>query len=152
MTSQTNNPTTDESLLAAIAHFFGLLLAFIVWVTQKDKSRFVRFQSIQAMAFDLLVYGVMLLLIGLAMCLIFGVLAIGVGDIALFGSQGNPTAEPVRTVIALLAATPLLFPLIFLPLSGLIFIFRLIAAIQSWQGKNYHYPGLGKWVEAKLSE
>jgi len=151
MTYQTYTPTSDESLLAAISHFFGLLVALIVWVTQKDKSRFVRFQAVQAMAYDLVVDVVMLAFVGLIMLLIFGVLVLGVGNIAIFGNQGNPTAEPVRIVVALLAATPLLIPMIFVPLAGIFFIFRVIATIQTLLGKNYHYPWLGRWVEVRLS-
>ncbi len=151
MTGQDVATTSDESLFAAISHFFGLLVAFIVYVTQKDKSRFVRFQSVQAMVYDLVVGVFMLVLVGLFVFVIFGMLALGVGDLAIFGSPGNPTAEPVRNLVALLAATPLLIPCILIPISILLFIFRLIATIQTFLGKNYHYPWLGNWLEAKLS-
>lgn len=147
MTEQASTPTSDESLMAAISHFFGWLVALIVWATQKDKSPFVRFQAIQALAFDLITTVVVFLLVGCMMVTILGVLGLGIGDIAILGSQGNPTTEPVRTVIALMTAVPLLIPCIFVPITGLIFIARLIATIQTFQGKDFHYPWLGALVE-----
>lgn len=150
MTSQPITPTSDERLMAAISHFFGLLVALIVWVTQKDKSRFVRFQAIQAMAFDLIVSVVMLLAVGLVMLTVFGVLALGVGDIAVFGGQGNPTTEPVRTLVAWMAAIPFLIPCLLIPIAAIIFLARLIATIQTFQGKDFHYPWLGATVEHSL--
>ncbi len=150
MNNQAISPTSDENLLAAISHFFGLLAAFIVWVTQKDKSRFVRFQSIQAMAFDVSVSIMMFVFAGLLMAFVFIVLAVGVGDVAIFGSQANPTVEPVRTVEALLVAVPFLFPCILIPIALVFFVFRLIATIQTFQGKDYHYPWLGALVERSM--
>lgn len=39
--------SSDERLMAAVSHLFGLLVAIIVWATQKEKSIFVRFQAVQ---------------------------------------------------------------------------------------------------------
>ncbi len=150
MTDQAVTPTSDESIFAAISHFFGLLVALIVWATQKDKSRFVRFQSIQAMAFDLVMYAVLFVVAGLLAVLIFGVLAVGIADLAIFGTQGNPASEPIGVVVALMTATPLFNPFVMLVISGIFFFIRLIATIQTAQGKNFHYPWLGAWVQKRL--
>jgi uncharacterized Tic20 family protein len=147
MLQQSLAPTSDEGLMAAISHFFGVLMALIVWATQKDKSRFVRFQAIQAMVFDLVVTFIVFLEVGCMMVLIFGVMALGIGDIALIGSQNNPTAEPFRSLIALMTAVPFLIPCIIIPFSIIIFVARLIATIQTFQGKDFHYPWLGRLVE-----
>ncbi|MFZ0531554.1 MAG: DUF4870 domain-containing protein [Anaerolineales bacterium] len=147
MTEQPLAPTSDESLLAAISHFFGLLVALIVWATQKDKSRYVRFQAVQAMVFDLVVSVIVLLAVGCMIVLIFGVLALGIGDFALIGSQSNPTVEPFRVLISMMTAIPLLIPCIMVPVIGIIFLARLIATIQTFQGKDFHYPWLGRLVE-----
>lgn len=150
MADQPVPPTSDESLMAAIAHFFGMLVAFIVWATQKDKSRYVRFQAVQAMAYDLAVDVVIFLIVGVTILLIFGVLAIGIGDVAIFGNQANPTAGPTRVIIALMGAMPFLLPCIFMPISAIIFIVRLIATIQTFQGKDFRYPWLGSLVERSM--
>ncbi len=68
------SPNSDERMMAALAHFFGTIGALIIWVIQKDKSRFVRFQAVQALAFD---FAVMLFTIVLSGCLV-GVMFIGV--------------------------------------------------------------------------
>lgn len=37
-----------------------------------------------------------------------------------------------------------------IPLSGIVFMARLIAALQTFQGKDFHYPWLGTWLERSL--
>jgi len=151
MIEQTITPTSDERILAAISHFFGFLVALIVWATQKDKSRFVRFQSIQAMAFDLMITIIIFLTIGCMMVMIFGSVALGVGGIALTTSQNDPAAGPAGVFIALMSAVPILIPCIIFPLMAIIFVARLIATIQTFQGKDFHYPWLGTLVERSLA-
>jgi uncharacterized membrane protein len=99
------------------------------------------------MAFDLVVSVIVLLAVGCMMVLIFGVLALGIGDFALIGSQSNPTVEPFRVLISMMTAIPLLIPCIMVPVIGIIFLARLIATIQTFQGKDFHYPWLGRLVE-----
>jgi len=150
MTEQTISPTSDERIMAAISHFFGFLVALIVWATQKDKSRFVRFQSIQAMAFDLMITIIIFLTVGCMMVMIFGSVALGVGGIALTTNQSDPAAGPAGVFIALMTATPILIPCIIFPLMAIIFVARLIATIQTFQGKDFHYPWLGTLIERSL--
>jgi uncharacterized Tic20 family protein len=49
----------DDNLMAALAHVGiivgGILIALIIWVTQKDKSKYVDFQAKQALAYQLAV-------------------------------------------------------------------------------------------------
>jgi uncharacterized membrane protein len=84
------------------------------------------------------------------MVMIFGVVALGVGGFALIGTQNNPTAGPAEVLIALMTAVPFLIPCIIIPLIGIIFVARLIATIQTFQGKDFHYPWLGSFVERSL--
>jgi uncharacterized Tic20 family protein len=150
MTLQPNIPTSDEGLMAAISHFFGLLIALIVWATQKDRSPYVRFQALQAMAFDLLVSVVIFLVVDCLITLVFAILAVGVGDIVLIGSSNNPSAEPIRVLVSLMTAIPFLIPCVIIPVAGAIFIARLVATIQTFQGKDFHYPWLGALVERSI--
>ena len=55
MTENPPPPTSDDRLLSALAHLFGILVALIIWATHKDKSPSVRFQAVQAIAFDIVV-------------------------------------------------------------------------------------------------
>ncbi len=152
MADQPVEVTPDESLLAGIAHLFGWLAALIIWVVQKDKSRFVRFQAVQSMAYDLLVFIITSIIAGVLTVLIFGLLMLGVIDLAVLGTQGNPSSETVRTVIAAMGAAPILLACIFGPLSLAILTGRVIAAVQTFQGKNFHYPWLGRQVETRLAK
>ena len=145
-------PSPDESLLAALSHFLGFLVALVIWVTQKDKSRFVRFQSLQAMAFDLVVSAITFLVVGGILLLTFGVLALGIGDIAILGSQNNPAAEPIGVVVALMTALPFLIACIMIPFVVVLFVARLLATIQTFQGKDFHYPWLGNVIERSLEQ
>lgn len=151
MNAQPIAPSSDESLFAAISHFFGLLVALIVWATQKDKSRYVRFQTIQAMTFDVITFAIITFVIGGLIVVILVLLALGIGDIALLGNQ-NPTAEPVRVFLSLMAALPFVIPCVLIPVVGGIFIARLIATIQTFQGKDFRYPWLGALVERAMGK
>ena len=150
MTEQPLAPTSDESIMAAISHFFGFLVALIVWVTQKDKSRFVRFQAIQALAFDLLVSVITFLLVGCLMALTFGAMTVGMSGMAFTVNQNEPSTGLVSLFITLMTAVPFLIPCIVFPLTGIVFVARLIASIQTFQGQDFRYPWLGKWVERYL--
>jgi len=150
MIENQQTPTSDESLMAAVSHFLGFLVALIIWATQKDKSRFVRFQALQAMAFDILVSVIVFLVVGCILALTLGLLGIGIGDIAILGSQNNPSAEPFRVIIALMTSVPLMIPCTVIPLIGIIFVARLIATIQTLQGKDFHFPWLGNLIERSM--
>ena len=49
----------DERIMAALSHatallpFMGVIAPIVIWVTQKDKSQYVAFQALQAMAYQL---------------------------------------------------------------------------------------------------
>lgn len=152
MTEEPLSPSSDERFIVAISHFFGLLVALIAWFSHKDKSLFVRFQLIQAMVFDLLEKAIIVLVFGCTAGLVFSVLALGIGDIALIGSQNNPTAEPIKNLIALMTATPFLIPCIIIPFMAIFFIARVIATIQTFQGIDFHYPWLGSLLERSLAD
>jgi uncharacterized Tic20 family protein len=145
------NPTTtsDERTLAGLAHLFGALAALIIWVTQKDKSRFVRFQAVQALAFD---FTVMLLMMILFFCL-FGAMFAGMFGMMLIPlSSSNPAPENVLPFVTLpFMLFPGTFSCIF-PLTLGVLIARVMAAVAVLNGKNFHYPILGTQVEKFLSD
>jgi uncharacterized Tic20 family protein len=149
MTSEpTLSPTSDERLLAALAHFLGIMGALIIWLFQKDKSRFVRFQAVQALAFHFAFVAVMMTLL---VCL-FGVTFIGVfGTIAAAASMSSSPEN---------ASPFLFFPFLFMPLSVtcifpfmlLMFIAQIVAAVSVLNGNDFRYPFLGAQVEKFLAD
>jgi uncharacterized Tic20 family protein len=143
-------PSSDERLMGALAHFFGPLVALVVWITQKDKSRFVKFQALQALAFDV----VLLLVMGVVSLCLFGLMFLGIFG-TMFGTFNELSSTP-QDIVPFFFMLPFMFPFLtfvcILPLSLLITAVRLIASISIVNGRNYQYPLLGKWVENFLKE
>ena len=143
-----NLPTSDEKLMAAVAHLFGPLSAIIVWATQKQKSRFVKFQSLQALAFDATV---MVAMMAFFACF-FSVIFLGIFAFVFVGLDNSSSPKDVGTFFGL----PFMFPFMIFactaPLSLLFLFIRLIAAVSVINGKNYHYPILGKWLDNFLED
>jgi len=141
-------PTPDEKMMGTLAHIFGSLAAIIVWAIQKDKSRFVKFQALQALIFDVIIAVGM----GAIFFCIFGIGFIGMSG-SIISVMNNPSSGNEVSPLFLL---PIIFPfMIFgciLPFSFIILIIRLIAAISILNGRNYYYPVIGKWLDHFLDK
>ncbi len=149
MTEETNIlPTSDERMLGALAHFFGIIGALIIWVLQKDKSRFVRFQAAQALAFD---FVVTLLMMVFSLCF-FGVMFLGIFGVTFASLNHAISSENFNPFIAFPFMFPWLMFLCILPFSFAFLIARVIAAISVLNGNNFHYPFLGTRVEKFLTD
>lgn len=142
--------TSDERLLGALAHLFGPVVALVIWATQKDKSRFVRFQALQALAFDLAVFVAAFVGVGCMVLLIFGTTALGMaGSLVAAGDEG--TAGTLLSLISGLALfVPFLGWCVMILLIGAVSVARIVAAINVFQGRNFRYPWLGARVEKFL--
>ena len=148
MAEETNlTPTSDERMMSALAHFFGVIAALIIWAVQKDKSRFVRFQAAQAMAFD---FTVMLFMGVLFFCL-FGVMFLGVFG-GVFAAVNNSTSPDRLSPFMLF---PIMFPFLtftcILPFSLALLITRVVATVSVLIGNDFRYPFLGAQVEKFLA-
>jgi uncharacterized Tic20 family protein len=145
-------PTSDERLMAAAAHFFGLFVAVILWITQKDKSRFVRFQAVQAMAFDLLIMVITSVLVGCLMVGMFAMMALGVGGVIAAAPQdGSVPDAPIAIFMTLLTTLPMMLPCVIIIFALIVQGCRLLAAIQTFQGRDFRYPWIGAQVERFLN-
>ena len=140
--------SSDEKLMGALAHLFGPLVALVVWSTQKDKSRFVKFQALQALAFDL----VLIIVMSIVFFCFFGVMFVGIFG-TMFGALGSTSSPDAIPPFFML---PFMFPFLMFacisPVSLLIMAVRMIAAVSVFRGRNYQYPLLGKWLENFLKE
>lgn len=150
MSTSSETPyTSDEKLMSAVAHFFGPLVAIIVWITQKEKSRFVKFQALQALAFDMMLF----LVTGVSSLCIFGAMFLGISA-SMLGAFNTSSAP--EDIVLLFFMAPFMFPFLtfacILPFSLLITVVRLIASISILNGRDYRYPFVGKWVENFLRE
>jgi len=154
--------TQDDKVVAALAHALGPLIAIIVWATQKDKSPFVAFQSLQALVYQLT--GVVGMLLGMAcyMCSFVGVFVsmfafIPLGAIGAASTEGIPdAAEGFAALIGFLISTVTMivpfaiFGLLFLAAIAF-FLYGLWAALSVFQGKDFRYIVIGRWLERYLA-
>lgn len=141
------NLTSDEKLMGGVAHIFGPLVAIIVWVTQKDKSPFVKFQSLQALAFDLFV----IIVSGLSFFCLFGFMFLGMSW-AMFTAIESISPDGFMSIFALPFIIPFVTFACVTPVSLGILVLRLIAGVTVLNGRNYKYPIIGKWLENFLNQ
>jgi uncharacterized Tic20 family protein len=145
MEQSNTDPNSDEKLMSALAYFFGVMGAILVWIFQKEKSRFVRFHATQALAFDFIVMGLSFVLF---FC-IFGAVFLGMlGSILITANSSSASDTPLFMMVP--AFMPFMLFLCVFPLSLVLLILRFIAAISVLSGRDFRYPWLGKQVERFL--
>ena len=65
---------SDDNLMAALAHagvLITVIVALVIWLTQKEKSKYVEFQAKQALVYQLVVGVVLLVLWVISFVLMF---------------------------------------------------------------------------------
>jgi uncharacterized Tic20 family protein len=127
---------SDERTWAMLAHlsvlanlvtgFLGPIIALVIYLIYKDRSRYVAYQSMQAFIFQLIWWGGGGLLIGLMWAVVGALSAILIGIVLI------PFAILMTLVLALL------------PVGAL--VYGVIAAIQTNQGDDFKYWLIGDWV------
>lgn len=139
-------PTQDERVMAALSHaaalvpMMGIIAPIVIWVTQKEKSRHVAFQSLQAIAYQLSM--IVAWFIGMA-CYIFSFIGVFLGT--MIGSSGGSESADLVTLMAVFVPFLVLGAMLF---GGFLFItYAIIAAIMTLQGKPFRYVIIGRRVE-----
>jgi len=148
MGTANQSTASDERILAALSHFMGVFVALIIWATQKDRSRFVRFQAIQAMAFDGIIMLAATLMSGCAMIVMF-LGMFGTMFAAVNSAMSNGSLDPFFMFPVMLPFT--IFACL-LPFSFAVLIARVVAAASVLSGRDFRYPWLGQRVEGFLHD
>ena len=140
----------DERVMAGISHIsalipmMGLFAPIIIWVTQKDKSEYVAFQSLQALAYQLSMILAYFIGWGCYMFSFFGIFT----AIPFMPPEGSTSPGSPLVMI------PMILPFIVMGgifLCGfLLIVYGIIGAVQTFQGKPFRYLLIGKWVERYL--
>jgi uncharacterized Tic20 family protein len=156
--------------MAAIGHatiiwpVMGIIAPLVIWATQREKSRFVAFQALQAG-----VYHMTLILAGLAcgVCYLCSYLGMIVGAIAMPISMAltmpgpGPSGEdlPPEALIPILLGF-LGMIVFYLAIFGLLFLglavwgayigYGLYGAVANLRGKDFRYAFLGSRLERYL--
>jgi uncharacterized Tic20 family protein len=109
---------SDDNLMAAISHagiiLLGIIIPLLIWVTQKEKSKYVEFQAKQALVYQL------------AVAVIFTIMSVIIFILAVI-SMG---------ILGILYIA--LLPLILVAV-----LYGLYAAYQTYQGKDFRYIIIG---------
>ena len=136
-----NEIRSDERLISLFAHLSlflgGILLPVIFWATNKDKSKFVTFHSLQALWFHIAYIVIILILV---LVLVFAMVIFGLGMGALAGAGGGKEV-PVFLIIIMVAFYGALFFIIFGAIA-----YSVYMGIKAYQGNFVMYPVIGKKV------
>ncbi len=140
--------TKDERTNAMLAHggivldilgrgALGTILAFIIWLTQRGKSKFAARQAAQAVVYQLA--GV---LVAVLAWTIWGLFFAGSIFVPLLVNPNHP--EPLQPYTMIPA-----FALMVVPLAIMVgwAVYGVYAAVQVWHGKDFSYPVIGSWIK-----
>jgi uncharacterized Tic20 family protein len=137
--SQNDRTMAGLAHLAIIVPFWGMIAPIVIWATQKDKSKFIVFQAIQALVYQVLLILVTMLGMGCYMVSFF----------SMFSTISSTTSES--------STLPAGFFLPFAVMGGifivyLVFIiYGIVAAVLTFTGKNFRYVILGGWIEKYMN-
>jgi uncharacterized Tic20 family protein len=144
-------PTEDERVLAALSHAsivanvvnpVGMIATMLIWITQREHSRFVRAHALQS-----LLYHGMVLLTSVFLALAWGVCLV----LSLLPVFVNPGLyhfnDPPRSFW--FALFGLIVPIGFGILAT---IYGLYGAYQVYHGRPFRYPIVGRLVRRELSQ
>lgn len=130
-------PTSEERTWSTLAHltillnlitgFLGIAAVLIIYLVYKDRSRYVAYQSLQSLIFQLVFWAGAGLLVGLAWALTIPLMLILVGFCLL----------------------PFTIALSIVPLAAM--VYGVVAAIQTNQGQDFQYWLVGSWVRGTLT-
>lgn len=147
-TQQTNESinvsSSDERLLGMLSHlsifFGGIILPIILWATQKDKSKFVSYNSLLALFYHIS-YTVLIIIYVIFMVLVLLLMGVGFGSMHKH-SGGDMPGVMIIFMIILYAG---MFVMIFAGIG-----YGIYLAIKTYQGKLVSIPILGKIVYKKV--
>jgi hypothetical protein len=129
--------------LAALAHgsivaqAIGMIVGILVYLTQREKSRYVAFQSLQADVYQLLNFTIILGL-WLVWEIFYGMSIFPFIQM----TNANPNASPPS--IFWIALISVIIPLLY---TVLITFYGLWDGLQTWLGKDFRYMLIGAWLE-----
>jgi uncharacterized Tic20 family protein len=138
--------------VAAMGHFsilialWGMLAPLTAWILQGKNSSFLKFQSMQTLAYQAL--ATVFYLVG-AVLYVFGVFLLVVSMGAMGGQDFNSPTGILSTVLLIVI---LLFAAALILLIPLLHIVGQWAGYRVLKGENYRYPWIGKLVEKQMSK
>lgn len=151
-TDQALSEDRSDTLLAATGHAtaivspWGILFPVLLWLTQqKERSRQLRFQSLQAALFQGL--GTLCYLAGSA---IYTISFLGTMALVFITSRAD-SAEAGMPALAVLLLSQLCFIFLFVLLGPLYYALASWASYRILRGHDYRYPVLGRLLAGRMA-
>ena len=144
------NAEHEDRWLAAMGHItaivtlWGLLLPLVTWITEKNRSRFLRFQSLQALIYQGIGTVSYFIVTAFYMLGIFGVFAATI----VAGVSGNTDFMLAGLTIFFFSMLIMLGYFLALP------IYHILSQWAAWRilhGHDYRYPILGRLIADRMS-
>lgn len=148
-TVSNQEPSGDERLLGMLSHLSvflgGIILPIILWATQKDKSKFVRFHSLQAIFFQLACAALIIVFVFAMLAVIF-ISGLGTG---MFNNShhGNPDSMPGIMIVMMIVFYGGIFIMVF----GLLG-YSIYLAVKTYNGSLIRVPVIGNIIYKKVYE
>lgn len=140
-------PSQDERTMAALAHGsillfgMGVVAAIVLWVTQKEKSRYVAFQALQAVVYHIAGFAIFLVSMACWMALYF---------VSLIPLMTTPEESAGAALwIFVLATLLMLAPFVQM---GLWIVGGWWGAARALQGREFRYIVIGRYLERWLAD
>jgi uncharacterized Tic20 family protein len=134
----------DEKMLGLFAHLSlflgGILIPIIFWATQKDKSKFVTFHSLQALWFHI-AYAVVIIIV--VMVMVIG--GLGLGFLSAGSHAFTKGGGSAIFAIIMIAFYAFLFLSIFLAMA-----YSIYMGIKAYHGGFNKYPIIGHIIYKKV--
>lgn len=138
--SNPNEIGNDARIIGMFCHlsvfFGGIIIPLIFWITNKDKSKFITFHSLQTLWFHIVYIGIVIIL---ALFIAFGAIGIGIF------SSGSKTEFSAFFIILMV----FLYGSIFLVVFGVI-AYSIYMAIKTYQGEKVKYILVGNIIYKKV--
>lgn len=141
--NMSTRPDSESRLLAALAHGaivaqgLGILVGIVIYTSQREKSRYAAFQSMQAA-----IYQLISLIVIIGSWFVWGI---------FYALTWIPLAQQMQT--APNAAPPTLFwvgigsMVIPFALMAVLGLYGLWGALRAWQGRDFRYALIGRALE-----
>ena len=141
----------EDQVAAAVAHatciipLFGTLTPLILWITQKDRGGFIRFQTLQALVYQVLGMAAYIGLLAAYMVFFFGMMGFTILSAQTLESDSS---EALIAMLAFLLPVACIF--VVLMLGGPVYhLFGFIAGVRVLRGGDYNYPLLGRYLRKR---
>jgi uncharacterized Tic20 family protein len=118
----------------------GIIAAVVVWATQKDDSRYVAFQALQAAAYQILGFAAFMV----GMCCWMTLYFFSFIPLMVAVEQGSNEPPALFILSLVLMVVPFAF-------MGLWILGGVWGAVRTLQGREFSYLLVGDWLQRRLA-